>query len=514
MLGQRELTLEDYAGILRRHWWQILIPVILVGLITYLVSLWLPNKYTSEALVLVEQQSMPDSFVKPVITDELNQRLISLQEQVLSRSQLQPLIQRFDLYNASKSGVPMEELIDTLRESILVTPVRSDIGSPRTNGLPAFRISYEGEDPRLAQQVCSELLNMFLKENLEDRSTKTQATTSFLTEQVAEAKRKLDEQDRLLAEFKSKNLSQLPGNEQANFTMIATLNSRLDAATQAITQAQQQKTYAESMLNQQLAQWKASQNSAQGDPLSLEKQRDDMNMQLAALQARYTDDYPDVVKMKASIAQMNKRIKDARASQESGTPSSTATTSFEPREIQQLRLSVRQADDLIKNKTAEQARIQRQIDGYEARIQVSPIVEEGYKKVTRDYESAQRFYDELLAKSKQSQIASDLERSPQSGGFRVMDPPNLPEKPTSPDRLMITFGGLGGGFALGMVITFLLEMKDKAIRTERDIEAFLKLPTLAMIPTVGNATNGNGRFGFLRRNSNKEAEVEHEKVGV
>jgi polysaccharide chain length determinant protein (PEP-CTERM system associated) len=513
MLGQRELTLEDYAGILRRHWWQILIPVILVGLITYLVSLWLPNKYTSQALVLVEQQSMPDSFVKPVITDELNQRLISLQEQVLSRSQLQPLIQRFDLFNASKSGVPMEELIETLRESISVTPVRSDIGSPRTNGLPAFRISYEGEDPRLAQQVCSELLNMFMKENLEDRSTKTQATNSFLSEQLAEAKRKLDEQDRSMAEFKSKNLSQLPGNEQANFTMIATLNSRLDAATQAITQAQQQKTYAESMLNQQLSQWKASQNSAQGDPLALEKQRDDMNMQLAALQARYTDDYPDVVKMKASVAQMNKRIENARASQGSGTATTTATAAFEPREIQQLRLSVRQTEDLIKNKTAEQDRIQRQIGSYQARIQVSPAVEEGYKKVTRDYESAQRFYDELLAKSKQSQIASDLERSPQSGGFRVMDPPNLPEKPTSPDRLMITFGGLGGGFALGMVITFLLEMKDKAIRSERDIEAFLKLPTLAMIPTVGNTPNGNGKFNFLRRNKGTE-EVEHEKVGV
>jgi len=514
MLGQRELTLEDYAGILRRHWWQILIPVILVGLITYLVSLWLPNKYASEALVLVEQQSMPDNFVKPMITDELNQRLISLQEQVLSRSQLQPLIQRFDLYNASKSGVPMEELIDNLRESISVTPVRSDIGSPRTNGLPAFRISFEGDDPRLAQQICSELLNMFLKENLEDRSTKTQATTSFLSEQLAEAKRKLDEQDRLMAEFKSKNLSQLPGNEQANFTMIATLNSRLDAATQAITQAQQQKTYSESMLAQQLAQWKASQNSAQGDPLALEKQRDDMNMQLAALQARYTDDYPDVVKMKNSLAQLNKRIEQARIAQESGTGgTTTAAAAFEPKEIQQLRLQVRHAEDMVKNKTAEQDRLQRQIATYQARIQVSPAVEEGYKKVTRDYDSAQRFYDELLAKSKQSQIASDLERSPQSGGFRVMDPPNLPEKPTSPDRLMITFGGLGGGFALGMMITFLLEMKDKAIRSERDIEAFLKLPTLAMIPTVGDARNGNGRFHFLRRNKAAE-EAEQEKVGV
>lgn len=513
MLGQRELTFEDYTGILRRHWWQILIPVVVVTVLTFVVSLWLPNKYTSEALVLVEQQSMPDAFVKPVISDELNQRLISLQEQVLSRSQLQPLIQRFDLYNASESGAPMEELIDEFRQAVDVTPVRSDIATSRTNGLPAFRISFEGDDPRQAQQICSELLNMFLKENLEDRSTKTQATTSFLTDQLAEAKRKLDEQDRLMAEFKSRNISQLPGNEQASFSMIATLTARLDAATQAIIQAQQQKTYAETMLNQQLAEWKASQNSAQGDPQTLEKQRDDMNMQLAALQARYTDDYPDVVKLKASLAQINKRIEQARAAQASGD-SSTQTAAFEPKEIQGLRLALRHADDLVKNKTAEQERLQRQIASYQARIQVSPNVEEEYKKLTRDYDAAQRFYDDLLAKSKQSQIASDLERSPQSGGFRVMDPPNLPEKPTSPNRLMIAGGGLAGGFAIGLMITFLLEMKDKAIRSERDIEAFLKLPTLAMIPTVGEPTNGNGRFKFLKRKKVIEESAEHEKVGV
>jgi polysaccharide chain length determinant protein (PEP-CTERM system associated) len=456
---------------------------------------------------------VPDSYVKPVVNDELNQRLISLQEQIFSRSQLWPLIQRFDLYNASKNTQASEELIEKLRNDITVTPVRSDMPAARTNGLPGFYISYANQDPRIAQQVCSEILNMFLKENLESRSRITQDTTSFLTQQVQEAKRKLDEQDRLLADFKQKNISQLPGNEQANFSMIAALNSRLDAATQSILQAQQQKTYTESMLSQQLAQWKASQSSTEGDPMMLQKQRDDMNTQLASLQARYTDDYPDVVKMKAAIAQLDKRIEDARKAPETADTSNNKTA-FEPKEIQQLRLAIRQADDLIKNKTAEQDRLQRQISSYQARIQVSPVVEENYKKLSRDYESARQFYDDLLAKSKQSQIATDLEKTPQSGGFRVMDPPNLPEVPTSPNRALITMGGLGGGIAIGLLITFLLEMKDKAIRSERDIEAFLKLPTLAMIPMVGDGANGNGKFNFLRRKKKHEELHEHDKVGV
>jgi uncharacterized protein involved in exopolysaccharide biosynthesis len=316
----------------------------------------------------------------------------------------------------------------------------------------------------------------------------------------------------MLADFKSKNISQLPGQEQTNFTMIATLNSRLDAATQAIVQAQQQKAYAESMLSSQLAQWKASQNSADGDPQVMQKQRDDMNAQLAALQARYTADYPDVVKLKASIAQLDKRIADSRNSQQTSDNSNTKQA-FEPKEIQQLRFAVRQADDQIKNRTAEQERLQREMSSYQARIQISPVVEENYKKLTRDYESARQFYDDLLAKNKQSQIATDLERSPQSGGFRVMDPPNLPEKPTSPNRMVITAGGLGGGFALGLLITFLLEMKDKAIRSERDIEAFLKLPTLAMIPEVGDAGKKTVKLR-LRKRGAVEEQVEREKVGV
>jgi protein tyrosine kinase modulator len=484
MLGHRQMEISDYLEILRRRWWIILIPSVLVCVGVYLASLAIPNRYTSRTLVLVQGQRVPDSFVKPTVTGDIGERLGTMQEQILSRTRLQPIVEKYALYKGGKEPMAMEDRIDKVRNDLTVTPVQSLISNGKDE-LPGFTISFTGDDARLAQQVCSEITSMFTEENLRQREQASAGTTKFIEDQLTQAKTKLDEQDARLADFKQKFMGALPGNEQTDINMLTAFSSRLDAVTNELTRSQQDKAYGESLLAQQLTAWQNSQKSPEVRKDTLEQQLSVMQAQLVTLQAHYTDDYPDVVKLKADIAGLQKKIANS-AAQTDNKPAQTADLANrpEPTQIQQLRLQIHQIDIAIKQKTQEQARLKQQMGAYQARLSMSPKVEEQFKAVTRDHDTALKFYNDLLAKRDQAQMGAALERQQQGEQFSIMDPADLPQRPSYPNRPLLAGGGLGLGFALGLGISLLLEYRDKSLRTEGDVEVFLHLPTLAMVPVV------------------------------
>ncbi len=508
MLGNRELTMSDYLAMVRRRLWLIIVPVLLCPVIAYGVSLLLHERYTSETLVLIEQQKVPDSYVRSVVTDELNQRLATMQEQILSRTRLQPLIEKFGIYKEDMGRVPMEDLVGRLRRSIGVRAVRTMDGSRAsgTGGLPGFTISFTADNPRLAQQICAEITSMFIEENLHVREARSEGTTKFLATQLDDAKRKLDEQDSKLAALKQRYIGQLPGQEQLNMNMLLGMTTQLDAVTQQLTRAQQDKAYIQSLLTQQLGAWQASKEA--NNPETLEKQLSDRQSQLVTLEANYTPDHPDVIKAKNDIAQFKKKIDEANAKSKDKPAVETQTAKLiEPPSIQQLRNQIHIAEQTIQEKTRDQERLQQGIRTYQARVQLSPVVEEQFQLLTRDYATALAFYNELLAKKNQSEMATDLERQQQGEQFRVMDPPSLPEKPSFPNRPLFAAGGLGVGLVIAGGLVVLLEAGDKSLRNERDVEFYLKLPTLALLPSV---EGGNGRRSSIWKRKKREAlAVEH-----
>ncbi|HET8667207.1 MAG TPA: Wzz/FepE/Etk N-terminal domain-containing protein [Terriglobales bacterium] len=499
MLGHREFEPEDYLAIARRRKWWIIAPAIVVPLIAFGVSLFLPERWTSQTMVLVEQQKVPDNYVKPILSEDLNERLATMKEQILSRTRLQPIIERFELY--PEKGLPMEERLALMRKAVTVVPMRSEMA--RTGGLPGFYIGFSTNNARLAQQVCSEITSMFLSENLKAREQSAQGTNDFLAKQLDDAKRNLDEQDAKLADFQRKYIGQLPGQEQTNLNMLTTLNTQLDAATQALNRLQQDRTYAETMLNQQLAAWHSAKGPVVVDADALQKELEQKQSQLVDLKARYTDDHPDVVSLQRKIDALRKSMA-AKPQSATAPVVPEPPSSNEPKEIQQLRAQLRALDQAVADKKNEQQRVQHQIGIYQGRIQLSPVVQEEFKKVTRDYQTALQFYNDLLAKKNQSEMATDLERRQQGEQFRVMDPPNLPEKPVFPNRQLFAGGGLAGGLFLGIGLALLLEWKDKSLRNERDVLHFLKLPTLALLPSV-DETAPNVRRGLFAKRRKKLA---------
>jgi polysaccharide chain length determinant protein (PEP-CTERM system associated) len=475
MLGHRALTVQDYITILKRRWWIIAIPAIIFPIVGFGITYLVQPVYMSRTLVLVEQQKVPESYVKAVVTEDLNGRLATMREQILSRSRLQPIIERFNLF---ANGQSMDERIEMTRKNIGIEPIQSEIA--RTNGLPGFYISFKANDPRTAQLVCGEIESLFVNENVNDRAASAAGTTDFLKGQLADAKAKLDEQDARLAKFQQTYMGKLPGAEASNINMLTTLNTQLDAATQALSRLEQNRTYAESLMSIQ-QQNQPTQSSEHGGvgPQAQQLELQQLLAQEADLTSRYTDDYPDVVTVRRKIAELRQKI--AAAPPAPLVSSSTAPKPTDSPSIQQFRLQLRSMDQEIAQKKRDQASIQTQLRSYQERVASSPAVEEEYKSITRDNQTAQAFYDSLLNKMNDSKMATDLERRQQGESFRVMDEPNLPEAPAFPKRPVFVGGGLAAGLGLGLLIVALLEYLDTALRSERDIWAFTKLPTLGVI---------------------------------
>ena len=486
MIRNGQLTLGVITRILRRYWWIPPVMTLLLGLAGYAATLVLPKKYTSSTLVLVEQPTVPTKFVEPVVTDDLNHRLASMQEQILSRSRLQPIIEQFNLYPNLRATAHMEDLVEQLRKAVEVELMQPMPGSLNRQP-PGFHVGVTFNDPQLAQQICTQITSMFMEQNVKRREQQAADTTQFLSEQLSEAKSKLDEQDRKLAEFKSRNLGILPEQEQTNLSLLAGMNTQLESVTQSLERAQQDKTFNETILSQQEASWKSQQIGVQ-NPDTLDQQMAALQNELVALQAKYTPQHPDVVKLKTQIEDLKKRMaEDPAPKSSSGTSPSTV---HEPPAIQQLRAKIEQDHLDFANLVKRQSQIQDQIRVLQARVQSSPMVEQQFKELTRNYQTASEIYNELLKKRENSAMATDLEHQQESETFKVLDPPSLPLNPSFPKKIAFVGGGLGAGLALALVVLYLLAMSDKAMYSERDIELCLKLPVLTTVPDFDVAGRG------------------------
>jgi len=484
--SQRELTPADYIAMLRRRWVLILVLTIIGPIVAYTVSRFLPSRYKSQTLVLVEPQSISPDIVPKVDVVSVSQRLAGMKSQILSRSRLEPIIRQFGLYSGDIQRKSMDELVGRLQQAIDVTPVQpmADTGS---KDLPGFYITVTLDNPRTAQGVCTAITSMFIEENLGIQQSHLDQATGFLSGQLEEAKSDLDAQDAKLAAFKSRYSGSLPEDEPTNLNLLTGLTSQLDAANQALARAQQDKSFAQSMLTQQIAAWQASQGGH--DPETLEQQLVALQTQLANLQASYTDDHPDVIRVKADIAALQKKIAASENGKVPAEPVAAQKTAVEPMQITQWRTQVHAAEQLIAEKTKEQEQLKQEIKLYEGRVQASPMVEQQYKELTRGYQTAQDSYNDLLKKQQASAMSADLSKNLEGEQFRVLDPANLPSEPSFPNRRMFAAGGLGGGLALGLGIAFLLEIQDKSLKTERDVEFALRLPVLAMVPAIEPVTS-------------------------
>ncbi len=488
MLGHRDLIVQDYVGILKRRFWLLLASAIVflgvgVGL-TYII----PPRYVSKTFVLIEQQKVPENYVTPVVTEDLGSRLASMREQILSRSRIEPIIEKFNLYAGHDTN--MDDRVEMTQKAIGIEPIPS---GPSSHGMPGFYITFKAQDAHTAQQVCGEITSLFVSENLNAREQSAEGTTDFLKQQLAEAKAKLDDQDARLATFEQKYFGMLPEQEPNNLNTLQALTTQLDAVTQSLGRMQQDVTFLQAMVTQQSHDLESTEPGTAGVSVDERKaELKDLIAQKQTLEALYTPDHPDVVAISRKIADLQTQI--AHASTEPAPVASTVKRP-DPPQLQQLKAQLHAAQASMATTKQEQVRIEQQVRTYESRLQSSPQVEAQYKELSRDHDTALEFYNSLLKKMNESSMATALEQRQQGEQFSVIDPPNLPDAPTFPNPVIFAGGGFAGGLFLGLLLAALLEYRDTSLRNERDVWAFTKLPTLAVISRI------NGLSGITKPRS-------------
>jgi uncharacterized protein involved in exopolysaccharide biosynthesis len=491
MLDPANMKGRDYSEICRRHAKLIIAAGLLAAMLGCLLALALPNQYVSTALVLIEQQKIADNVVKPVVTEELSQRLATMQQQILSRTELRSLVQRFripDQSTEASSSPTMgrirrflfhrpqpseDQLVDLLARQIIFTPV-----FPRGEGgvIPAFRISVTANRPLLAQQLCAEIGRMFTTQDLRVREEFAQDTTEFLKAQLETAKKNLEQQDARMAALKARYRGQLPGDEQMNMGLLGGRTVQLDAVIEELRRARQERATYAGQLARQLSAWQADRHGPNRTELS--KRIAQLQTTLVALRASYTEDHPDVIKAKADLEELTKELDRAP---DPPDPETTANR-MEPDEAQQLRDQIAALDKLIGERSEQQQRLQNAVATYQARLQSSPAIEQEYKQASRDYETALSHYNDLSARYAESRIATSMESKRNGEQFRMVDAASLPGSSSFPKWYLFALGGFGSGLCLGFVAAFCLELRNRGLRTKEDVERYIHLPTLVLIP--------------------------------
>ena len=488
-------TIDRILGIvLRRRWWFI-VAACTVAVATSLGSFLLPNRYQSEATILVQQQQIPERYVVPNSTTDLDQTLQAMTHDVLSRPRLLGIISEFHLYPKQADRLSPEQLVELMRGDITIQSLEPQEPAQKTAN--AFTISYVGSDPDVVQQVTNRLTSLFINEDLQSQQQLDITTTAFLQSQLDAAQADLEVKEQRLRDFKMANLGELPEQQTDNLQILGGLQAQLQSANAALARANEQQAYLQSLLGQyqnlSVATGSVSPSSVAPSPLaSARAELERLETERTALLGTFSPQYPDVKKVdreisetQALIAQLQKAKPSAPSSD--STPPAPASVTATDATVAQLNSQLKENQLEITNDIAETKQLQQQIDGYQHRLNLTPVREQQLTDILREYDLAKKNFDDLYAKKTQSALATDLQKDQQGQQFRLIEPPNLPSKPTSPNRLRIALGGLGGGLALGAALALLMEMKDSSLHSEKDLRAqfnFYLMMGTPLLPTA------------------------------
>jgi len=471
--------IDDYWKIVvRRRWW--LLGPLFVGWLVVFASAWIiPAKYTSESLVLVEPPKVPSNLVAPNVQVDLADRVESMKAQVLSRTRLLGLIEKFHLYpnDANSQDDQWKDMRDDTKLDLVETPTNTG----RQQELVAFRISYASKDPAVAQKVNIALTSFFVDENVRASQEQSEATTLFLDSQVRGLAQALEDSEAKVRAFEAQHEGSLPQQLQSNIQILQGIQGQLQAASAARERAIQQQTYLSSLQNQ----YQTMSDSA-GVPGAIDKDLEQARTSLADMQSRYTDDHPDIKKLKETIAALEKLKKDMASEAKEKIESNDAT----PAQLQAMAPLVQLKSQMKINKmeieqTGQQMqRLEQSAQVYQARLNATPAVEAEMGDMVRDLGNMKKEYVELLAKKQQSALATSLERQQQGAQFRVADPPSLPDKPSFPDRFKFSLGAIAVGLAMAVLFGFGSEVLDDRIRSEQALMEAVSLPVLCEIPPL------------------------------
>jgi polysaccharide chain length determinant protein (PEP-CTERM system associated) len=510
-VNRRTLDVEDYLDIVRRQRGWLAGPLLAGTVIACVVAFLWPDTYVSTASIRVVPPQVPERLVPTNVSTQMADRVNSMAQTILSRSNLTNIIQSYDLYPRERSRLPLDDIIETMIKNITISPLTALPATGVTRGsAQAFSISFRYENRYLAQKVTRDLMSRFIDENVRERSSQSQLTTQFLREQLAQAKSEMDAIESRITQFRLQNAGRLPDQLVTNVQAVNTLESRVTTLNASLARISQEKLMLEADLRQvreriqAVKQPPGEDTSPKTDPEDIDLARVEREIQqieqtLARMLETYKPTYPDVERLQQRLRAARKdreRLLEKRARELEAANSAESAFVLSParrRELEVLEAVANRLQTQIQAKEMEADRLNRQIaeadrkiQEIQSRIETGPIGEQQYLLLMRDRELAKQRYDDLNRKLAQSEIATDLESRKQGETLEVLDTPSLPEAPAAPNRPLII--GLGSiiGLVIGVCIVGVRELSDTSLKSLKDVSAYTGFPILGSVPLLEN----------------------------
>jgi polysaccharide chain length determinant protein (PEP-CTERM system associated) len=445
-------TFEHILNILRRRKWAGLITFAAVLSLAAPFAVFLPDIYRASATVIVESQDAPSTFVKPSVP-ELETRLVTIQQELLSRTRLSDLIIRFNLYSRLRAAhASMDAIVERMRRDIHVDFTGTDQNRGRVTTI-GVKLTYVGLDPKSAAEVPNTLASQYVIENTKMRERQTGQMAQFLKSQLDTSGQELQRKEDSLNSFKNVRSGELPDQVSINLVTMEQLNSQLRINTENQLKLRER--------HDQLVE-QSSKSPESHDELATLKQR------LSDLQAKFTDQHPDVIQTKAQISELeSKRTKDG-----------SGETKHAPRMTE----TIHSTEGELATLQREEQMLRAQIATYGQRIQAAPKHEQELETLEGDYKSAKASYDSLQTRYEEAQLADSLEQTKKGESFRILDSAAIPTLPAAPNRIRLLFMAFMLAVVSGVGVMLLTEHLDTSFHSVGELRQFTSLPVLVSIP--------------------------------
>jgi polysaccharide chain length determinant protein (PEP-CTERM system associated) len=487
----RQRKPSEYLRILQRRKWFIILPTIAIFTAVTWVVLKLPAVYQSTTLIVVKPSTLPTSVVPTSAEDNLTRQLAGITQVVTSRSSLEPLVEKYDLYKTERlRGEPMEGVIDMMRDDIKVNlnTSRNDI----TNG---FDISFRYRDPKVTQAVTSELAGKYISAQTTNTVASTSAARAFMDNQVNQARAALSEVDKQLLDFKSQHVGNLPQEAEGLFNQLSGLREEQKALISEVGRLQDRRAATANQLALVKAQnVQVIEDAAESmtDPKTtlawsnLITRKASLEGELTRLRQELREKHPDVIAKQKEVDQvkqeMDKMIDDWK---EKTTAKQNRLKQMPNLTVGAAENEIRQIENEIKRQQKLLAENDKQIGSIVERINNVPGVEVQLGALERDYQMKKTALDDLLAQQQKIALGAEAASQQQGEGIEVVDPANLPSKPVAPKRLMLSSLGLGAGLGLGLLLVGIFEgPRLLTIQNMEDARHYTGLPVLLAVPEL------------------------------
>jgi len=455
----------------RRKYIAISAGLVVLSLLTWGSFLW-PKTYEASSTVLIERSTVLKPLMQGVgVSGTIDNRLADLSSEIMSRNVIENVIKKLGLAANNLDSRQYNTLIESVKRNMDVTVK----GNERETNL--FNISYKGGDPKKVADMVNTIVGVYIDEKMASRRTDTSEAYDFIQNQLQEYKSKLEESDRRIREFKEENPNLVP---QSETTLLTRLESQQNAKIETDIRLKELLRKRDN-LQKQLAGEKELTVAFVTKEGSPQARLSYLNSQLMLLSAKYTENYPEVIKIKSEIEELKKQMIQAKTSHIEG--SGSETSAMNPI-YQQLREDLAKTDAEIESLKARAAELSRQQQDIQRIFGRMPKEQEEWTKIQRDRNAYQQIYDELLQKLQNAKVSKELEFSDKGERFSIVDAAIIPMYPVKPDRIKVILLGLVFSIVSGIGAAYGLEHFDRSFKDEASIEASLKVPVLGAIPQI------------------------------